>query len=301
MGSSSDVVSNSTWGQRTLFDKQTLRKKRKNFTQYIPVGIMTLVGLIMMVPLLWMMTTALLPLKEVFSYPPHLFPSDPQWGNFGRAWNFKPLGHYLINSVVVSGLIILGQIVTSSLAAYSLVRIRFAGHKIAFWIIMLTLMIPTQVTFIPLFLIMKQIGWIDSYAGLVVPFIGSAFATFWLYQAFKQVPQSIMEAAEVDGASHFWIVFKIILPLSKPSIIALALLNFVWHYNDFFWSLVVTQSDTMRTMPVGLSFMMASDGNGTPWNLLAAANIIAILPPLILFFIGQKYFISSAISSGVKG
>jgi ABC-type glycerol-3-phosphate transport system permease component len=275
--------------------------RKRRWQESLRVAILTVVGFGMLVPVLWMAITALLPLQEVFRYPPQILPSHPQWGNFGRAWNYKPLGRYLVNTVLVSGLIILGQIATSSLAAYALARIRFAGHRLAFWMIMLTLMVPTQVTFIPLFLMMKQAGWIDSYFGLVAPFVGSAFATFWLYQAFQQVPQAILEAAELDGASHFWIVFKIIVPLSKPSIVTLALLNFVWHYNDFFWPLVVTQNDEMRTIPVGLSFMMANDGTGTPWNLLAAANLIAILPPLFLFLIGQRYFVSSAMQSGVKG
>jgi multiple sugar transport system permease protein/sn-glycerol 3-phosphate transport system permease protein len=115
------------------------------------------------------------------------------------------------------------------------------------------------------------------------------------------VPSSIVEAAQVDGAGHFWILYKIMLPLSKASIITLVLLNFVWHYNDFFWPLIVTQSDAMRTIPVGLSFMMASDGTGTPWNLLAAANLISMVPSLLLFLFGKKYFTGSAMSSAVKG
>ncbi|UOF91640.1 carbohydrate ABC transporter permease [Fodinisporobacter ferrooxydans] len=300
MGPSSDVTV--VYQPEPLISiTKSIRKKKRNAMQMVRFGVMALIGLLMIVPLLWMIITALLPLQEVFSYPPHLLPRHPQWMNWIKAWNYRPMGHYLFNSILVSGLIVCGQVITASLAAYALARIRFAGHKLAFWLIMLTLMVPTQVTFIPLFLTMKQLNWIDSYLGLIVPFIGSAFATFWLYQAFQQVPRTIMEAAEVDGASHFWIVFRIVLPLSKPSIISLMILNFVWHYNDFFWPLVVTQSDTMRTVPLGLSFMLANDGSGTPWNLVSAANIIAILPSLLLFIFGQKYFVSSAASSGVKG
>jgi ABC-type glycerol-3-phosphate transport system permease component len=298
VGSPSDVTIVGLQTTRSIRISSNLKKKS---LRSVRVVLMSVIGFVMIVPLLWMITTSLLPNQEVFNYPPHFIPDHPQWGNFIKAWNYKPMGVYMVNSVIVSSCIIIGQIATSSLAAYALARIRFAGHRLAFWLIMLTLMVPTQVTFIPLFLIMKQVGWIDSLSGLISPFIGSAFATFWLYQGFKQVPQSILEAAEVDGASHFWIVFKVILPLSKPSIMALALLNFVWHYNDFFWPLVVTQSDSMRTIPVGLSFMMANDGTGTPWNLVTAANLIAIIPPLVLFLLGQKYFISSATSSGVKG
>lgn len=277
------------------------KKNKRNIANYVRWFLLATVGLVIIIPLLWMVTTSLLPLQDVFSYPPHVIPRHPQWGNWSKAWSYKPLGLYLFNSIIVAVLIVAGQLITSSLAAYALARIRFAGHKLVFWVIMMTLMIPGQVTFIPVFLLMKQLGWIDSYLGLITPFVGSAFATFWLYQAFRQLPQEILEAAQVDGASHFWIVFRIIVPLSKPSMISLAILNFVWHYNDFFWPLVVTQSESMRTMPLGLSFMMATDGSGTPWNLLAAANVIAILPALLLFFLGQKYFVNNGASSAVKG
>ena len=304
MGASSDVKAvhlgkSELCGSEPMLNKAGINKW--DILKYIRGGGMLFVGIIMAMPFLWMVSTAFMPLKEVFVYPPHLFTLHPQWDNWIKAWNYRPMGMYLFNTVLVAGVIVLGQVITSSLAAYSLARLRFRGKKFVFWIIMMTLMVPTQVTFIPLFLMMKDLGWIDSYYGLIVPFIGSAFATFWLYQAFKQVPSSIIEAAQADGAGHLWILYKIILPLSKASVITLVLLNFVWHYNDFFWPLIVTQSDTMRTMPVGLSFMMASDGTGTPWNLLAAANLISMVPSLILFMFGKKYFTGSLMSSAVKG
>jgi ABC-type glycerol-3-phosphate transport system permease component len=299
MGASSDVKVMPGYESEPL--AITAKVNKLNLTKYIWGGGMLFVGIAMSLPFLWMVSTALMPLKEVFVYPPHFVTLHPQWGNWIKAWNYRPMGQYLFNTVIVAGFIVLGQVTTASLAAYALARLRFRGMKFVFWTIMMTLMVPTQVTFIPLFLIIKDAGWMDSYTGLIAPFVGSAFATFWLYQAFKQVPSSIVEAAQVDGAGHFWILYKIMLPLSKASIITLVLLNFVWHYNDFFWPLIVTQSDAMRTIPVGLSFMMASDGTGTPWNLLAAANLISMVPSLLLFLFGKKYFTGSAMSSAVKG
>lgn len=176
----------------------------------------------------------------------------------------------------------------------------FSGKKIAYGLILATFMIPVQVTFIPMFLMMKEFNWIDTYQALIVPFLGSAFATFWLVQAFRQVPQVILDAAQMDGAGHMWILTRIVLPMCKPSLLSVAFLNFVFHYNDLFWPLITTQSNSMRTVPVGLTYMIANDGSGTSWSTLMASSLLAILPALLLFFIGQKYFVQGTAHTAIK-
>ncbi|PWI57832.1 carbohydrate ABC transporter permease [Sulfoacidibacillus thermotolerans] len=252
------------------------------------------------IPLWWMINTSLLANQQVFMNPPQFFPLDPQWKNFLIAWRQPDFARYLANSLFVAFAIVLGQLITSSLAAYAIARVPFRGKRIAYALILTTFMIPVQVTFIPMFLMMRQLNWIDTYQALIVPFLGSAFATFWLVQAFRQVPQLILDAAQIDGASHWWILWRIVLPLCKPSLLAVAFLNFVFHFNDLFWPLISTQSNTMRTIPVGLTYMVATDGSGTAWTILMASSLLATLPTLLLFIAGQKYFIQSNTHAGLK-
>ena len=297
MGTSSDVILEATL--------ETGREaKRTNKRYHLPVIlkwiVLSIFGVLFAIPFWWMIDTALLSNQHVFDYPPDLWPRVPEWSNFLKALQQTNFLRYIFNSIAVSTGIVSGQLITASLAAYAIARIPFRGKKIAYGLILSTLMIPAQITFIPMFVMMKQVNWIDSYQALIVPFIGSAFATFWLIQAFRQVPQIILDAAQIDGASHFWILWRIVLPLSKSALLSVAFLNFVFHYNDLFWPLIVTQSDAMRTVPVGLSYLVASDGSGTAWNVLMASSILATIPALLLFVAGQRFLVQSVAHNGMK-
>ena len=297
MGTSSDVILEATLEQGREAKRTN---KRYNLPVILKWIVLSIFGVLFAIPFWWMIDTALLSNQHVFDYPPDLWPRVPEWSNFLKALQQTNFLRYIFNSIAVSTGIVSGQLITASLAAYAIARIPFRGKKVAYGLILSTLMIPAQITFIPMFLMMKQVNWIDSYQALIVPFIGSAFATFWLIQAFRQVPQIILDAAQIDGASHFWILWRIVLPLSKSALLSVAFLNFVFHYNDLFWPLIVTQSDAMRTVPVGLSYLVANDGSGTAWNVLMASSILATIPALLLFVAGQRFLVQSVAHSGMK-
>ncbi|MCY0889086.1 MAG: carbohydrate ABC transporter permease [Alicyclobacillaceae bacterium] len=294
MGAPSDVIA-APWDQ---VDDAGKPKKQRRWSWRLLI--LVPLGVVFLMPFWWMIVTSLLPNNQVFDYPPHLFPTHPQWQDFAKAWSQPDFPRYMFNSIFVSVAIVIGQLITSSLAAYSVARVRFTGRRFVYWLILATLMIPGQVTFIPVFLLMKQLNWIDTYQALIVPFIGSAFATFWLVQSFRQVPQVILDAAQMDGAGHLWVLWRVVIPLCKPALISVAFLNLVFHYNDFFWPLIVTQTNSMRTIPVGLSYLVASDGSGTLWNILMASSLIAIIPTLILFLLGQRFFVQGTSTTGLK-
>lgn len=262
--------------------------------------LLSIVAAVVLFPLLWILFTAVEPLREVFAVPPHLLPRSVDLGNFLRAWSAEPFSTYLRNSLLVSLAIIAGQIVTSAMAAYALVRVPFPLRRLSFWLIMTSLMIPVQVTFIPVFLLLRDWNWIDTYQALIVPFVGSGFGTFWLVQTFRQLPPDVLDAAALDGAGHLRILWSVVMPMARGGVITLGVLNFVWHYNDFFWPLIVTQSTDMRTMPLGLATLVATDGNVTPWNLLMAASILTMLPNLILYAIGQRYLLAGLMHTGIR-
>lgn len=254
-------------------------------------------------PLLWMASMALQDLAAVYSYPPHLIPKDPQWQNFAQAWKAQPFAVFYFNSVVVSTSIIIGQLITVSMAAYALTQLHFPGREKLFLLILATMMVPAQVTFIPAFLVLKQLDWINTYQALIVPFLTSAFGIFLIRQSFLRVPQSLIDAARIDGAGHLRILWNVMVPLSRPALLTMVLLNFVWHYNDFFWPLVVTNSVDMRTLPIGLATFVQTQGSGegTPWHLIMAADLFTVAPMILLYFIGQRFITQGALTSGMKG
>ncbi len=295
MGTSPDVIL-----EGALERAQAHIVRRWHVRSIIKWAVLSAFGVLFIIPFWWMIDTALLSNQHVFDYPPELWPSVPKWSNFLLALQQTNFLRYIFNSIAVSTAIVIGQLITASLAAYAIARIPFRGKKIAYGMILSTLMIPAQITFIPMFLMMKQVNWIDSYQALIIPFIGSAFATFWLIQAFRQVPQIILDAAQIDGAHHLWILWRIVLPLSKSALLSVAFLNFVFHYNDLFWPLIITQSDAMRTVPVGLSYLVANDGSGTAWNVLMASALLATIPALLLFVGGQRFLVQSVAHSGIK-
>src|SRR5439155_261142 len=191
-------------------------------------------------PLLWLVSLSLQEPEAVFRYPPRFIPERLLWSSYPSAWRAQPFARMYVNSVVTSTLIILGQIVTSALAAYALTQLRFRGRGLAFLVIISTMMVPIQATFIPAYIIVSRLHWVDTYWALVMPFVASGFGIFLMRQAFLVVPQTLVEAARIDGAGHRVILTRILLPLARPALATMAALSFVFHYNDFFWPLIVT-------------------------------------------------------------
>jgi multiple sugar transport system permease protein len=257
------------------------------------------IALVMILPLVWMVVTSFETLNETRHFPPVLVPHSAQIGNYGEVVRQVPFGRWFTNTVIVTTLSVLGNLLFCSLAGYAFARIKFFGREAVFLLVLATLMIPFQVVIIPTFLIVKQLGLIDTLGALVVPNLAGAFGIFMLRQFFKTLPVELEEAARMDGASRLGVLFKIVLPLSGPALATLAVITFMWTWNDFLWPLVTIFSQNNMTLQLGLSTFQGAHQSNT--NLLMAANVMSILPVLILFFLAQRYFIRGIATTGLKG
>lgn len=263
--------------------------------------VLIILGITMVVPFLWMVSTSLKGFHEIFRYPPTWIPEKPQWSNYLQVWKLAPFGRFYVNSVFVAVATTAGQVITGVLAAYAFARMEFAGRDKIFMVFLATLMVPTQVTLIPTYIVMSRIGWIDSYKALIVPFVATAFSVFLLRQFFLTIPRELEEASIMDGCSKLRFIFSVIMPLSKPAVSSVALFGFLGSWNSYLWPLIVINSNQMRTLPIGLRYFVAQQGGGSEWHFLMAASLIVMLPVLIVFFLAQKQFIEGIARSGIKG
>jgi ABC-type glycerol-3-phosphate transport system permease component len=253
-----------------------------------------------LLPFYWMFVTSLKEKREVFTASPHWWPQVLAWDNYAKAWNAEPFAHFYVNSVVVSVTIVLLQLVCASLAAFALSRFEFPGRRFFFWLIVAALIVPVQVTFIANFITLAHLGWLNTYAALILPFAASAFGTFLLRQAFLAVPVQLEDAARLDRCSGLAFLWHVLVPLSRPTLLAFALVALVAHWNDYFWPLIVTNNNNVRTLPIGLGMFIGQEMT-TDWNLLMAASIFVSAPVLLLFFFLQRYFVQSFLRSGIRG
>jgi multiple sugar transport system permease protein len=249
-------------------------------------------------PFLWMITTSLKPPGALFE-PPLLIPVHFEWRNYAEAWRAAPFPRFFLNSAVMALGITLAQTVLSAMAGYAFARLRFPGRDVLFFLVLGTMMIPFPVTLIPSFLIVADLGWLDTYQALIVPRAVSAFAIFLFRQFFLTVPRELEEAALIDGANRIVIFLRIILPLSAPVLAASAIFSFLFAWNDFLWPLIVTTSTEMRTVQLGLAVFQGQ--YGIFWTLLMAATVLVTLPAIIAFLVSQRRFIEGIASSGLKG
>ena len=253
----------------------------------------------MIFPFLWMLSTSFQSDGALLVPPPRLIPSPIETGNYAKIAEAFPLWRFLLNSVVVAVVSTVLQVATSAMAAYAFARLRFPGRDALFLLYIATLMIPLQVTIMPLFVEMRYLGFIDSYPGLVLPSIASAFGTFLLRQAFLGLPRELEEAAFMDGAGHVTVFRRIVLPLAMPALATFAIFAFMASWNSFLWPLVIVNSPDLMTLPVGLSNLQGR--YATSWNLLMAGSTVAVLPILIVYAVGQKYVIRGMTLTGLKG
>ncbi len=253
----------------------------------------------MIVPFAWMISTSLKSGQYVLSMPPQLIPNPATLDSYRRIFELYPIGRMLFNSLFVAGLTTIGQLITCSMAAYAFARLKFRGHNFVFLLYLATLMVPFQVTITPLFILMRIFGWINTYQGLILPGVFSAFGTFMLRQAFMTIPTEYEEAACMDGASPLTIFLKIILPLSKPALATLSVFAFMGSWNSFMWPLFIVREETLMTLPVGLATLQGRWL--TEWNLVMAGAVITVLPMLLLYLFAQKYLVQGYVMSGLKG
>jgi multiple sugar transport system permease protein len=251
-------------------------------------------------PFLWMIRSSIMPARLVMKFPPVWIPPSVTFDSYAKLLLHQPYIRYIFNSLVVAGVVTVGQMIISSMAAYAFARLRFPGRDRLFLLYLATMIIPAQVTLIPQYVLVSRLGWIDSYAALIIPFLSSAFITFLLRQFFLSIPQELEDAARIDGAGYFRIYATIILPLAGPALATGALLSFIGTWTSFLWPLIVTRSKDMRTVPVGLASFVQEMGV-TDYGQIMAGSVLSMLPMFVLFALLQRFIVQSLATSGLKG
>jgi len=253
----------------------------------------------MLIPIFWMLVTSLETLNETRHFPPDLLPHTVRLRNYSDVLRQVPFARWFVNTVIVTVASVAGNLLFCSLAGYAFARIKFFGREVVFVLILATLMIPFQVVMIPTFLIVKDLGMINTLGALIVPNLAGAFGIFLLRQFFRTLPVELEEAARIDGASRLSVLFKIILPLSGPALATVAVITFLWTWNDFLWPLITIYTPNNMTLQLGLTTFQGTHQTST--NLLMAANVMSLLPVLLLFFLAQRFFIRGIATTGLKG
>ena len=287
--------------QLELKRNRTRKNIRRVIWHMIWYSILGFFALVLALPLVWLVSTSFKSGGQTFLMPPVWIPDPIVWQNYPEAFQAVPFDRYFWNTLQIVLLATAGTLLTSSLAAFAFARLRFPGRGPLFVLVLSTLMLPTTITLIPKFIVFRNLGWIDTFLPLIVPYWlgGSPFYIFLIRQFFMSIPYDLDEAARIDGASNFKIYWNILLPLSKPVLAAVAIFSFIHHWNDFFEPLVYLQSTDNWTMAIGLQGF--KDIYSTSWNLMMAASTVMIVPLLILFFVAQRYFVSGIHLSGIAG
>lgn len=280
-------------------------KRRRPVAWYVRrtilYGVMIALSAIFLIPLAWLVSTSLKPQGQVFEYPPVWIPNPLRWANFSEALTRAPLLTWLTNTGIITGFAVLGNAFTSSVVAFGFARLRFPGRNGLFILLLSTMMLPDIVMMIPQFILFRALGWVDTFLPLIVPpFLGGgAFNIFLVRQFYLTIPLDFDEAARIDGASNLKIWWHIILPLSKPVLTAVAIFSFVYHWNDFLNPLIYLQSELNKTLALGLrAFVSPTDAS---WNISMAASMFLVVPVMVIFFIGQRYFVRGVVMTGIHG
>jgi multiple sugar transport system permease protein len=250
-------------------------------------------------PFVWMLSNSFKLPSEIFANPPILISSHASFDNFREVFKQAPFGRYMLNSFIVATSVTVIALLLHAMAGYALARLDFPGRNLIFIGILSTLMIPFYTILIPLSLLIKHLGWFNSYLALIVPAIPHAFGIFWLRQFFLGIPSELEDAARIDGASRAGVFFRIALPLARPVLAALSVFFFLANWDSFLWPLIAANKPEMRVVQVGIQSF--SSEHGIAWNLIMAASVVAIIPTLILFFTLQRFIVQSAKLSGLKG
>lgn len=279
----------------------TRRRVRLRPRRIILYGTMILLSAIFLVPLAWLVSTSLKVQGQVFAYPPVWIPDPIQWSNYAEALARAPLLRWLANTALVTSTAVVGNVLVSSLVAFGFARLRFPGRGPLFVLLLSTMMLPDIVLLVPQFNLFRMLGWVDTFLPLIVPAFlgGSAFNIFLVRQFYLTIPMDFDEAARIDGASN-WAIWKdIVLPLSRPVLIAVAIFSFVYHWNDFLNPLIYLQSEDKKTLALGLrAFISPTDAS---WNVSMAAAMFLVIPIMVMFLVGQRYFIRGVVMTGVHG
>lgn len=285
------------------------KKEKLNLSSFLdklkfPLKAIEAIVLIFMIivflfPFIWMISTSLKTTQEAIQIPPSIIPSKFVIENYIEAWNSGPFLRYLVNSLFITLSILVIQFIVMVPAAYAFSKIRFKGSNIFFGIILIGLMVPSQITFLPIYMMMSKAELINTYVPLIFPFMTSSFGIFLLRQNFMQISDEIIEAAKLDNSSDLKIMFKVMLPMAKPAVITFALFSFIYHWNNYFWPLVMSNSELVRTLPIGVAMLKESEGV-TNWNVVMAGNVMLTAPILLLYTILNNKVKNAFAYSGIK-
>jgi multiple sugar transport system permease protein len=289
--------------RKGLFRGITGSKRRTERTQHLALHAVLILGaIIVMIPLAWMISTSLKAPNQVKVFPPVWIPDPVVWENYIRAVTIYPIPFYIFvwNTFFYATMVTIGTVASNMVVAYAFARLRFPFSNVLFMIVLATMMLPSQVTMIPLFILFSKLGWINSYRPLIIPaFFGSAYFVFLLRQFYTTIPRELDEAARIDGCGILGTFFRIILPLSKPAIGITAIFAFSWTWNDFMGPLIYLNK--METYPLAIALSYMRGTYRVLWSELMVVSMIAMLPPIVLFFVAQRYYIQGIVITGVKG
>ena len=275
------------------------REKKRRRRGYLSQVLLTLFVIAFMAPLVWMLVTSLKPGGEVFSSPPRMVGSQVLWSNYLEVWTYVSFGRYMLNSFLVSVAGTTLVVLTSLASAYAFSRLRFRGRDGLFFVFLGTLMVPQEVVVIPMYLFMTQLGWVNTFQALIVPWAFAAFGTFLLRQAMLSVPRELEDAAKIDGANHFMILARIMTPVVKPTVAVLVVFTFIGYWNNFLWPLIIVSDPEHTTVPLGLNGFIGQGGG--QWQLIMAASTISMIPTAALAIALQRYLIRGISLTGLGG
>lgn len=280
------------------FKRTSVNRQTKKIVSYL---LMTAIGIVLITPLLWMVSTSLKPMEEIVRYPPTFFPEKIVWQNYLDTITAFPFWRYARNTLLITVLVVFGNVLSNSFIAYGFAKLDFPGKKLMFALVLSTMMIPGFVTMIPQYVLFSKIGWVGTYLPLIVPsFFGNAFNIFLMRQFYLSINDELIEAAEIDGANHFYIWSRLMLPLTKPALITIAINSFNAAWNDFLGPLLYIQDQEKYTLQIGLQVFQ--NQATTQWNYLMAGATLVLIPTILMFFFAQRYFIEGMdLTGGSKG
>ncbi len=276
-------------------------KRKTNWSDIAMQIALLTIGLIIATPILIAILTSFKSLQDIAANPNAIFPREWTFQNYETAWTATPFGRYLINSAIQSSIIVICQILFSILAAFAFTFLDFPGRTLFFYFMLGSLMIPFQLTFIPNFVLISEWGLANTYAGLTLPFLASAFGVFMLRQFFMSLPPELRDSAVIDGASNFGYLWRIVVPLSKGAISAFGIFSFLGAWSQYLWPLIITNDSEMRTIQIGIRYFLFDQERGTDWGALMAGAVIVLLPTLVIFLVAQRQLVKGIAMTGLKG
>jgi multiple sugar transport system permease protein len=275
------------------------RPRRLKISAVLSVLVLCVAAILVVAPIVWAVSTSFRTPADSFNEPPQWLPTHPQFSNYKAVFRQVPLGTFILNSTLVTGAIVIGQLITSTMSGYAFAMVRIRGGKTLFMIILATMMVPLQTTIIPVFLLIKYMGLTDSRSALILPAVGSAFGTFLMRQYFLQMPKELGEAARVDGASRFQVFARVYAPMALAPMATLAVLTFSAFWNEFFRPLIFLQSQPKFTLPLGLVSLQGTMGTGSI-SVVLAGVVISLIPSMLVFLAAQRYFVEGIVTGSFR-